>query len=220
MVRTRRSLWPVFQELATSRRGTPGGCTSAAALKQRRRSCLASSTTSSTAPSWCPSMGARWLRCTCRRRRCVARVVGRGAGALWNVGDALIAGLWKFVRWSRLLWRCCVEMHKPYQAVQCSVLTVTLRATVLAVSWLSTLHGVRTKRFSERAAVPRVVVGFVHVFVQSNVWFYFLQAFAFLELKTMELATAVLELDGIVFKEIQLKMRRPSDYNPSLVPAK
>ncbi len=37
------------------------------------------------------------------------------------------------------------------------------------------------------------------------------QAFAFLELKTMELATAVLELDGIVYKETQLKMRRPSD---------
>lgn len=36
----------------------------------------------------------------------------------------------------------------------------------------------------------------------------------------MELATSVLELDGIVFKETQLKMRRPSDYNPSLVPAK
>lgn len=36
----------------------------------------------------------------------------------------------------------------------------------------------------------------------------------------MELATAALELDGIVFKETQLKMRRPSDYNPSLVPAK
>ena len=46
------------------------------------------------------------------------------------------------------------------------------------------------------------------------------QAFAFLELKTMELATAVLELDGIVFKETQLKMRRPSDFNPSLVPAR
>lgn len=36
----------------------------------------------------------------------------------------------------------------------------------------------------------------------------------------MELATAALELDGIVFKETQLKMRRPSDYNPSMVPAK
>ncbi|CAM9332566.1 unnamed protein product [Ectocarpus fasciculatus] len=45
------------------------------------------------------------------------------------------------------------------------------------------------------------------------------KAFAFLELKTMELATAVLELDGIVYKETQLKMRRPSDYNPQLVPA-
>lgn len=45
------------------------------------------------------------------------------------------------------------------------------------------------------------------------------QAFAFLELKTMELATSVLELDGIVYKETQLKMRRPSDYNPQLVPA-
>eukprot|EP00904_Undaria_pinnatifida_P003298 jgi/Undpi1/1296/HiC_scaffold_11.g04688.m1 len=45
------------------------------------------------------------------------------------------------------------------------------------------------------------------------------KAFAFLELKTMELATSVLELDGIVFKETQLKMRRPSDFNPSLVPA-
>lgn len=46
------------------------------------------------------------------------------------------------------------------------------------------------------------------------------QAFAFLELKTIELATAALELDGIVFKDTQLKMRRPSDYNPALVPAK
>lgn len=45
------------------------------------------------------------------------------------------------------------------------------------------------------------------------------QAFAFLELKTMELATSVLDLDGIVYKETQLKMRRPSDYNPQLVPA-
>ncbi|CAN0218966.1 unnamed protein product [Ectocarpus sp. 6 AP-2014] len=45
------------------------------------------------------------------------------------------------------------------------------------------------------------------------------KAFAFLELKTMELATSVLELDGIVYKETQLKMRRPSDYNPQLVPA-
>ncbi|CAM9858285.1 unnamed protein product [Laminaria digitata] len=46
------------------------------------------------------------------------------------------------------------------------------------------------------------------------------KAFAFLELKTMELATSVLDLDGIVFKETQLKMRRPSDFNPSLVPAR
>ncbi|CAN0102742.1 unnamed protein product [Hapterophycus canaliculatus] len=45
------------------------------------------------------------------------------------------------------------------------------------------------------------------------------KAFAFLELKTMELATAVLELDGIMYKDTQLKMRRPSDYNPQLVPA-
>lgn len=46
------------------------------------------------------------------------------------------------------------------------------------------------------------------------------KAFAFLELKTIELATAVLELDGIVYKDTQLKLRRPSDYNPSMVPAK
>ncbi|CAM9764788.1 unnamed protein product, partial [Choristocarpus tenellus] len=45
------------------------------------------------------------------------------------------------------------------------------------------------------------------------------KAFAFLELKTMELATAVLELDGIMMNETQLKIRRPSDFNPSLVPA-
>ncbi|CAN0437198.1 unnamed protein product, partial [Discosporangium mesarthrocarpum] len=46
------------------------------------------------------------------------------------------------------------------------------------------------------------------------------KAFAFLELKTMELATAVLSLNGIMMMDAQLKIRRPSDFNPELVPAK
>lgn len=42
--------------------------------------------------------------------------------------------------------------------------------------------------------------------------------FAFVELATMELATACMELDGIKFNGIPLKIRRPNDFNPSLVP--
>jgi splicing factor U2AF subunit len=38
--------------------------------------------------------------------------------------------------------------------------------------------------------------------------------FAFLELRTVDLATAVLQLDGIAFKGQSLKIRRPHDYNP------
>lgn len=42
--------------------------------------------------------------------------------------------------------------------------------------------------------------------------------FAFVELATMELATACMELDGIKFNGIPLKIRRPNDFNPTLVP--
>lgn len=61
---------------------------------------------------------------------------------------------------------------------------------------------------------------FAHTRFLSPTFGIIFQAFAFLELKTIELATAVLQLDGIVYKDTQLKMRRPSDYNPSMVPAK
>ncbi|CAN0188453.1 unnamed protein product, partial [Phaeothamnion confervicola] len=46
------------------------------------------------------------------------------------------------------------------------------------------------------------------------------RAFAFVEIKTVELTTACLQLDGLVFQDQQLKIRRPSDYNPALMPTK
>lgn len=39
--------------------------------------------------------------------------------------------------------------------------------------------------------------------------------FAFLELRSMELAAAVLELDGIQYRGAPLRIRRPNDYNPT-----
>ncbi|ETV77526.1 hypothetical protein, variant [Aphanomyces astaci] len=41
--------------------------------------------------------------------------------------------------------------------------------------------------------------------------------FAFVELKTIELTTACMELDGITYHGQPLKIRRPNDYNPSAV---
>ncbi|TMW55104.1 hypothetical protein Poli38472_013866 [Pythium oligandrum] len=42
--------------------------------------------------------------------------------------------------------------------------------------------------------------------------------FAFVELKTIELTTACMNLDGVSFRGQPLKIRRPNDYNPSNVP--
>ncbi|DBA04481.1 TPA: hypothetical protein N0F65_010077 [Lagenidium giganteum] len=42
--------------------------------------------------------------------------------------------------------------------------------------------------------------------------------FAFVELKSIELTTACMNLDGVSFRGQPLKIRRPNDYNPSLVP--
>jgi len=43
------------------------------------------------------------------------------------------------------------------------------------------------------------------------------RAFAFVELKSIELTTACMALDGLRFRDLQLKIRRPSDYNPALL---
>lgn len=42
--------------------------------------------------------------------------------------------------------------------------------------------------------------------------------FAFVELKSIELTTACMNLDGVSFRGQPLKIRRPNDYNPSTVP--
>lgn len=42
--------------------------------------------------------------------------------------------------------------------------------------------------------------------------------FAFVELRTIELTTACMNLDGISFRTQPLKVRRPNDYNPATVP--
>jgi splicing factor U2AF subunit len=42
--------------------------------------------------------------------------------------------------------------------------------------------------------------------------------FGFLELRTIELTTAVLQLDGLFFNGHQLKIKRPNDYNASAAP--
>ncbi|OQR86675.1 splicing factor U2af large subunit [Achlya hypogyna] len=41
--------------------------------------------------------------------------------------------------------------------------------------------------------------------------------FAFVELKSIELTTACMELDGVSYHGMPLKIRRPNDYNPSAV---
>lgn len=45
------------------------------------------------------------------------------------------------------------------------------------------------------------------------------KCFAFVELKSIELATACLELDGIIFRNIVLHILRANEYKPELVPA-
>jgi len=42
--------------------------------------------------------------------------------------------------------------------------------------------------------------------------------FAFVELRSIELTTAAVDLDGITFRGTPLKVKRPNDYNPALVP--
>lgn len=42
--------------------------------------------------------------------------------------------------------------------------------------------------------------------------------FAFVELRTIELTTACMNLDGVSFRGQPLKIRRPNDYNPATVP--
>lgn len=42
--------------------------------------------------------------------------------------------------------------------------------------------------------------------------------FAFVEMSTIELANACMNLDGIAFQGNPVKIRRPNDYNPSLIP--
>ncbi|CAM9784314.1 unnamed protein product [Chrysoparadoxa australica] len=44
------------------------------------------------------------------------------------------------------------------------------------------------------------------------------RAFAFVELKSVELTSACMALDGILMKDSQLKIRRPSDYTAAAVP--
>jgi RNA recognition motif-containing protein len=42
--------------------------------------------------------------------------------------------------------------------------------------------------------------------------------FAFVELRTIELTTACMNLDGVSYNGQPLKIRRPNDYNPATVP--
>lgn len=44
------------------------------------------------------------------------------------------------------------------------------------------------------------------------------KCFAFVELKSIELTTACLELDGLIFKKIILKVLRANEYKPELIP--
>lgn len=44
------------------------------------------------------------------------------------------------------------------------------------------------------------------------------RGFAFVELKSVALTTAAMQLDGVTFQDTQLKIRRPSDYNAAAVP--
>lgn len=42
--------------------------------------------------------------------------------------------------------------------------------------------------------------------------------FAFIELRTMPEAAAALQMDGVLFRGMSLRMRRPNDYNPIAFP--
>lgn len=42
--------------------------------------------------------------------------------------------------------------------------------------------------------------------------------FAFIELRTMSEAAAALQMDGVLFRGMSLRMRRPNDYNPIAFP--
>ena len=44
------------------------------------------------------------------------------------------------------------------------------------------------------------------------------KGFAFVELPTMELTTACLELDGIIYKNSPLKILRANEYKPGMIP--
>lgn len=44
------------------------------------------------------------------------------------------------------------------------------------------------------------------------------KCFAFVELRSIELATACLDLDGIIFKKVVLKVLRANEYKPELIP--
>jgi len=44
------------------------------------------------------------------------------------------------------------------------------------------------------------------------------RSFAFVELRTIEITAACMSLDGIQFRGHTLKIRRPNDYNPQLIP--
>mmetsp|Transcript_13062 Transcript_13062/g.21156 ORF Transcript_13062/g.21156 Transcript_13062/m.21156 type:complete len:547 (+) Transcript_13062:151-1791(+) len=43
--------------------------------------------------------------------------------------------------------------------------------------------------------------------------------FAFVEVNSVELATACMQLDGIKYRKMGLRIRRPADYNPTIVPS-
>jgi len=71
--------------------------------------------------------------------------------------------------------------------------------------------------FNEKvqAALPEPMAGGAVVSVYLNLE----RKFAFVEFKTIELTTACLALDGLVFQHASLAVRRPSDYQPQMVPA-
>lgn len=70
--------------------------------------------------------------------------------------------------------------------------------------------------FNERvqAALPEPTAGAAVVSVYLNLE----RKFAFVEFKTIELTTACLALDGLPFQHATLAVRRPSDYQPAMVP--
>jgi splicing factor U2AF subunit len=49
-----------------------------------------------------------------------------------------------------------------------------------------------------------------------NVYINHEKKFAFVEMRTVEEASNAMALDGIVFEGVAVRVRRPTDYNPSL----